>query len=428
MFFNTLKKYINFYILNRKRAGDLVYLASQISSPVVGFFTSIVAAMYLLPYELGVIQTVMLISVYCSIMHFGVFNGLNRNIAFYDAQKNTKKIQDMVDASWLTAIINSFMGVVISLIALLYFFVCGYSSLYLYSVAILFGILTFTPICTHYETIYRGCRVFMPLGIFLSISNGINFVLGFLPIVFGAFGLIFRYAVIQMVNVLLLYRKSPIKCKAIGRIDEVLDLARVGFPILISGVLFMFFTAADRTIVALTLGPTSVGELALSGMIVAAIQILPVSMGALLYPRASYIYGSSRSSLGLKRFYFLSLAFNIITVIPMCLISYFLIGPITERFLPNYVEGIKTAKIYSLGSIFLVYLGVGIIFPVVRRNIPFMIGCAISILIVWILGLVFVEKGFGIEGVAWARFIANAFLCIFVLAYSYYLIILDITS
>jgi O-antigen/teichoic acid export membrane protein len=304
LFINTVNNYVNLYILNQQRAGDFVYLSSQISAPVVGFITSFIAARYLLPYELGVIQTVMLITVYCSFFHFGVFNGLNRNIAFYDAQQNKSKIQDMVDASWLTAIINSFIGIMISLIILIYFVLNGYSSLYFYSVVILLGILTFSPICTHYETIYRGCRAFMPLGILLNISNGINLIFGFLPIFIGAFGLIIRSAVLPTLNFLLLYRKSPIKPYARGSIDEVLALARIGFPMLVTGVLYVFFTAADRTIVALTLGPTAVGQLALSGMIVTAIQILPVSLGALLYPRASYIYGLSKTSLGLRRFFF----------------------------------------------------------------------------------------------------------------------------
>jgi Na+-driven multidrug efflux pump len=44
----------------------------------------------------------------------------------------------------------------------------------------------------------------------------------------------------------------------------------------------------------------------------------------------------------------------------------------------------------------------------------------------WLLGLVFVQEGYGIEGVAWARFIATGFLCVFSLAYSYYLTTLDI--
>jgi Kef-type K+ transport system membrane component KefB len=100
----------------------------------------------------------------------------------------------------------------------------------------------------------------------------------------------------------------------------------------------------------------------------------------------------------------------------------------TKTFLPNYIDGIKAAKIYSLGSIFLVYFGVSIIIPVVRRNIPLLIGYAISILILWMLGLMFVHRGFGIEGVAWARLIASAFLCVFTIIYSYYLTTLDIKS
>lgn len=300
----SFRELLDKHIFNRQRAGDLVYLASQLSAPVVGFLTSIVAAKYLLPYELGVIQTVMLIATYCSFFHFGVFNGLNRNIAFYEAQQNIKKIRDMVDASWITAMLNALIGVMISCIALIYFMMHGYPNLYTYSVAVLLGLLIFSPIATHYETIYRSSRAFMSLGIFLNIRNCINFLLGFLPVFFGAFGYIFRNAVLPFINVLLLYRNSPIKSKSLGRTNEVVDLARVGFPMLVTGILFMFFTAADRTIVALSLGPAAVGELALSGMIVAAIQILPVSMGALLYPRAAYIYGSSTTSSALRRFFF----------------------------------------------------------------------------------------------------------------------------
>lgn len=55
-----------------------------------------------------------------------------------------------------------------------------------------------------------------------------------------------------------------------------------------------------------------------------------------------------------------------------------------------------------------------------------MIGYAVAIAILWGLGLIFVHKGFGIVGVAWARFIAGAFICLFSLCYSYYLTTKDI--
>lgn len=299
-----LKNIIDKYILNRQRLGDLSYLSSQLVAPVIGFVTSIIAAKYLLPYEMGVIQTVMLIATYCSFFHFGVFNGLNRNIAFYQAQKNDKKIQDMVDASWLTASLNALLGLLISLIALGYFSFNEYPRLYSYSIAVIFGTLTFSPFATHYETIFRSSRAFMPLGLLLNIRNCFNFLFGLLPILFGAFGHIFRNATVPLVNVLLLCRKSPIKSKSKGKITEVYDLARVGFPMLVTGILFTFFMVADRTIVAFSLGPIAVGELALSGMIITAIQVLPISMGALLYPRAAFIYGETKTSAGLKRFFF----------------------------------------------------------------------------------------------------------------------------
>lgn len=417
-----IRNVLNVHLLNRRRAGDIVYISSQIGTPAVGLVTNIIAAKYLLPYDLGVIQSVMLVTIYCSFFHFGVFNGLNRNIAFYAAQNGEKKIQDMVDASWLVAVVNALIGVLVSVVVFVFFYINNYPSLYLYSVAIVLGVLVFLPITTHYETVYRGCRAFMPLGISLNISSFTNLIFGFLPMFFGAIGVIFRYAIAQFVSFLLLFGRCPVKPKAMGKRAEVFDLARVGFPMLVTGVLYMFYTAADRTIVAFTLGPSAVGELALSGMIITAIQILPMSIGVLLYPRASYIYGLQKSSLALKRILIIGLILNIVTVIPMCLASYVWIGYIVEHFLPNYVKGIGAAKIYSLASMFLIYFGVTMIFPVIRRNTPLIVGCVLSIVIMWILGLFFVKAGYGIEGIAWARLITNAFMCLFVFVYAYYFI------
>jgi len=421
--FDKLGKYVN-----KQRAGEMVYLSSQISTPAVGLLTNFIAAKFLVPYELGVVQTVMLIAGYCSFFHFGVFNGLNRNIAFYEAQGNYPKIQKMVESSWTTALINLGLGLLISIIVFAYYYVQDNDRLYMSATAVVLGMLIFGPLGTHCETIYRSCRSFMALGLILNIKNGINLLLGFLPVFMGVLGLILRYALIPVVHFVLLYRQCPLKPKNSGRFDETSELARVGFPMLVTGILYIFFTAADRTVAALTLGPTAVGELALSGMIMNAVQVIPVSMGSLLYPRASFIYGKTMRSGGLKKFFWFSLLFNIVTIVPICIGCYYFIAPLTNRFLPNYAAGIDSAQIYALGSMFLIYYGVSIIIPVVRRNIPVMGAYLIAIMVIWGLGFLFVKKGYGIEGIAWARFIATGFLCLFTISYSYYLTTADIKA
>lgn len=290
--------------LPKGRMPDVVYMTSQFSTPVVGFVTSLIAAKYLLPYELGVIQTVILVPSYCAFIHLGVFNGLNRNIAFYEGKGDKKKVQHAVNASWRSVIAIAFIGLLISLFTLFIYYSYDYSGLYLKATPILFGMLLFSPAVTHYQTIYRSCRVFMSLGILLNIRNAINLILGFLPIFLGGIGVILRYAILPVISFILLYPRCPIKAKDKGKPSEIVGLIRVGFPMLLSGVLYTVFAAADKTIVALTLGPEAVGELALSGMVITAIQVLPMSMGALLYPRAAYAYGISGTSRGLRRFFF----------------------------------------------------------------------------------------------------------------------------
>lgn len=65
---------------------DFLYIIASIVSPIVGMISSVVSARFVLPAELGTINKVLIILSYTSFCQLGVYNGLNRNIAYYKAK------------------------------------------------------------------------------------------------------------------------------------------------------------------------------------------------------------------------------------------------------------------------------------------------------------------------------------------------------
>ena len=211
------------------------------------------------------------------------------------------------------------------------------------------------------------------------------------------------------------------------RLDRAatIELARVGFPLLLSGAFFAFLMAADRSVIAVMMTKKDVGDFALASLLVNSLQFIPQSISMILFPKMAKEYGRSRSARGLRRYLLLNLAFNVLTIIPVSLALYFWVEPLVHRYFPAYTAGIPAAKIACLCSMAWIYMGVGSIIGVVNKMMPYLAAMVVALLLIWALGCAFVSHGYGIEGAAWARVIGTTFLCLFTIGYSWYLTTLD---
>jgi len=410
----------------RKNKGELLFLSTRYSAPFIGLICNFFVLKYISPEELGIIQTVSLIPSYLGFLNLGVFAGLGRNFPYYLAQEQKEKAQLIVDAGWSFSKIRSLVGSIVTICVVTYFVIIGATSDYLWATFIIAGLLVFDPLQTYQLRIYLGSQNYHRLGVLMTIHNLITIILGLLPALFGVIGLIIRRTLDPVIKFLLMLYDPPAKPANKGQWREVLELSKVGMPILITGIILSYQNIADRSVIAIFLGTDAVGNYALSGIISTVAIFLPASLGMLLYPKGAAKYGQTKSSRSLRRFYWTSLILNILLIVPFCLVVYFYIGPIVEIFFPKYIEGIAAAKISALGSIFFISMGSGNIIPIVRRNLPYQLAIGFSLGLTWALGFLFIQKGFGIVGAAWARLFANAVLCMFTLIYSYYLTTINI--
>lgn len=418
---DKLSQYVNRY------KGELVFLISNYITPAVGLIVSVVATAYITPADFGAIQAVLLIIPYVSLLQLGTFNGLNRNLSFYKAQGDHEKVQRMVNASKLVANLVSVIGGSIAIIVIIYnLFIHTSELIVILTSGALFLSLVFRPQTTHFDTTFRSGQEFNTLGKIKFAESGVNTLIGLLPITLGYIGRIIYDSFKPVFEWFLRYLNQPYKATEKGKFEDIKELIKTGFPLLLGGYILQLFLIADQSVIALFLGKEQLGFYTLSKLILIAVPLIPQSLGVILYPKASGIYGKSKNNRALKVFFWRALIINIAVLAPLCLIVYISIEPVTLLIMPEYAPGIIAAKINVLTCFTFISYGPSIIVGVVKRNIPLIISNASALLLFWGSGWVLNQQyDAGIEEIAWIRFGTAFLLSIFTIGYSYYLTTLN---
>ena len=399
--------------------GELVYVFSNSYALVFSMVSSVVATAFIDPSDMGVIQTILLIQTYLQFLHLGVFNGLNRNLAYYKAKNENALVQDMVNTTYFVSFIVAFIGTIIALSVGLYFFIQNRPVVYIWSSVLLLVTLVFQPIVNAIDTTFRSGQEFKKLGVIKNIETTIHAVLSFLPILIGYIGKIIADSTRLFLGLFLRYPKMPYKRTGNGSKSSLILLFQTGFPILLTSYVWSAFMACDRTFIARYMSSYEMGLYSLSNYVIMAVMAVPQSVNALLYPKAAARYGATGDVHSLKLFWKKSLLIYSIMLVPLCVILYFLIPSFTVHFMPKYTGGIKAAQYSLLTCMTFVAQGPGVIFGTLRRNGAYLAVGVVSVVLFW--GLAIYNKSFfnTIEEVALLRFALSVINMLFVLVLTY---------
>jgi O-antigen/teichoic acid export membrane protein len=243
-----------------------------------------------------------------------------------------------------------------------------------------------------------------------------------LPFFIGYFGRILYIFLKPIYEWILRFLFRPIKSNSRGKIGEIRELVDVGFPLLLSGFVLQLFLISDQSLVATFLGPAELGYYTLSSFVLMAVAIIPQALGVVLYPKASEKYAQFKSNKILRLFFWRALFLNLIIILPICLMIWIFLEPVTEWLLPKYIPGISAAKINILTCLTFISSGPSVIVGVVKKNLPLIIANSIALIFMWIIG-VWMVKSFkiGIEEIALLRLSIAILLSLTTLIYSYYL-------
>ncbi len=354
------------------------------------------------PVLFGVWKLWQLLFIYAPILQLGIVNGANRNIPYFVGTKDNSYLRKTVATTVFSALFSSLT------IGLTSFFVALYSrsifmgvdlsfSLILsFSVAVaawtllqaLINLLRSFEMFFSYSLLQLALASLLFLGIPICLNWGLN---GYLVIT--------AFAALLGIGLALFFLKSKLSfgfSKVIA-----FDLIKLGFPILIVGLAYSFFTTLDRVIIAYFLGPEEVGNYGLAIMVFGSLSLFPVTVSQFFYPKISKALGLTGSATEAFKIAQEQLRFALMITIASMLVLAISLPFAVNQFLPQYSAGLTAAYCLMPGLLGLSLVGgYANWLNSVKRQTVYLRVQVIAIVLSALLSIGFYLMGFGLSGIA----------------------------
>ena len=382
-------------------------LLTQLSLFLRGF----IAAKFLGPSLYGLWHGLRVIINNSEFSCIGLYEGMKREVPFYQGRGDFKKAEEMIAASFFSGL--ALVSLAASLLIILSIvFSCRFDRMTLLCLWIVAGILIARQLYLFYikkfesqgrffsrsktELIYAWLGVSLSLGLMLPLR-----LYGFL------IGILLGY----LLAFLSLLRGESMVKKSTHYLQTSIELVKVGLPIILIGFLLSVLNSLDKLILLYVCDRTRLGYYGIAIVATTPIGLLPSNIRSVLYPRLLEKYGEKGDKLYLKGFLIEpSLLLVFLTLLLIGAVYCFVPAGI-PIFLPQYIPSIPSLKILVLGSYFValsqIPLSILIGINLQRKLIPFLLA---AILVLGITCSVALSLGYGIEGVAFSNGLTDLFL------------------
>ena len=409
--------------LGQRYRGELVFSLASYTTPAVGLWASVLSAMYLSPQELGSIQSILLILPYAGFLQLGVINGLSRNLAFYMGRDEMDTAQRMINATAFVVNVVSVIGLLIgSGVLFMKAQEQPFNRIEVYASVALISSLVCMPQNNYLGSLFRSGQHFKKLGQITFLENSARFLYAMLPAVMGWSGRILGEVVRPVISVVLRRTYRPYFPSGGFSFQDVKLLLHAGAPLLAASYLMQLLSVADQSLIAVHFEKVNLGYYSLSRLLITAMMIIPSTMSVLLYPKAAALYGRTGKPAALRGFFWKALLFNLAIFLPICLLAYFLLGPVVRIFLPEYLLGLDAAKVNVLTCMTLVSAGPSVIAGVLKKMGPVIFFYGVGLGCMWAGGQYICLSGSpDIVDIAWLRFFVSMVLSLAIIGYNYWL-------
>ena len=378
------------------------YSASAGLAQAVGLVSGFWIARLLGPHDYGIWNAVLLVLAYGAYLEFGVLSAMGRDLPLYIGQGDLQKAATVEGTARYVTICGAFAA---SVFVLVFSLLPAHSPMMAIGLRIMAGALILQQIYTYHRTVLRSNNQFVQLSqqqVMLSILKaGLAIAL---VVVLGLIGLMI--ASILTLAVILMYALYRNPWQKVPKFDLSVawSLMRVGIPILVSGFIITMLVTIDRIMVITFLGETQLGYLGLAILLVSVVSLIPAMASQVLYPRINYQFGNSGRNIGALRSYVLIPPVILSCLLPLAIGPLYLILPaVVKTFLPAYTPGIAAARIVVLGIFFYGILGLTDYFLVTTGKLKqYAFFGVIALVFNIVLDFLFIDLGYGIEGIAFA--------------------------
>jgi O-antigen/teichoic acid export membrane protein len=144
----------------------------------------------------------------------------------------------------------------------------------------------------------------------------------------------------------------------------------VGFPIFAVGELLgsALWTLIDQKLVQHYLNARGLGLYSMVLVAGGTMDLLPMAVGQVFYPRMSEQYGRTHNLRDIMVMTIRPTIMAVVGILPLVALAWWLVRPLTELWIPKYVDAVPAAQWSLLGSVALSFCSIFNVYNVVRRQ------------------------------------------------------------
>lgn len=372
------------------------YASGQLMLTGAMFLFNLFAAKLVGPEQMGIWQTITLISTYGMILTIGVINGMGRNVPFYRGKGDELEVRKNIATTLFFLLIV--LAIFTAVLPVIYFLLPVEVNITVLLGVVLLGARV---VNTYSVMLIRSFRDFRRLGTHQAMT-ALVLLITIVPLfVIPDLHTIFWGVFLSLVTVILLSKKYS---SLYPRSRKVFfDLLRTGFPIYIVGLCFIVLTTIDRVIVLGFLGTEQLGIYIVAAIAMAVLLMAPALVSNVMYPKLAEIYGSTGRLSDLVPQVIMIIKLNFLFTVPIAIaffVAFYLY--VIPVHMDAYLPGRDAMAIILGGCLFIpVGAGFGDLFNVIGLQARYLrntiLGVAVNVCTGWWL---VAHMGAGLEGAA----------------------------
>jgi O-antigen/teichoic acid export membrane protein len=328
----------------------------------------ILQARFVGPPVLGLFNSLGLVLGYAPLLQLGILNGLNRELPYYVGKGEHQRVRELAAAAqaW-TLMLSAVAGT--GLIAVAAWFLmlgnmqvaAGWATNALAAFFLFYG-------ANYLQVTYRTGHDFARLAVVNVVQNAVALALVALVALLSFYGLCLRAILSGAIGTMMLHYWRPVRVGPKWNFAHWKHLLTVGLPIFGVGQLYACWAVVDQTLVRWYTGNAGMGLYAMVVVTITTLELLPISVTQVVYPRMAEQFGRTGRFDGLAR---MTIKPMLLTAAAMALgiaAAWWLVEPVTRIVVPKYVDAVPAMRWGLLVPFVSSFNPINNIFNVVRRQ------------------------------------------------------------
>lgn len=377
------------------------YTGSSYVGNILDAVTSIAIRRFLGPFLSGIWGVVQIVLSYSSFIHCGILFGAEKEIPYNRGKGEYKQASRIADVTFSFILVISLTAAILLSLWVLFFGgeYSPYVKIGLYAAAI---ITLLQQLYNFYLTVLRAHKKFTIIGKTLLLASFFNLIFVFtLTKTLRLYGLYISTILTLCISTFYFFKKFNTYPKFFISLKDLINIFKIGFPILIINLSMTFFRSVDRIIIAKKLSLEDLGYYGLGVILMKYILFLPTIFSSVIFPRFQEKYAKAHNHKDLKN-YILTPTMILAYLMPVFILVTYFITPILIHFvLPDFRNSMVVIRLILLGSFFIsLYYPASFYFITVNKTkhiVPFAVGSSLLLLF---FGTMVVNFSWGMEGVA----------------------------